>query len=325
MSAARRCALLLALLWLAPPLPPGGGLAHADDPAAAAARHNRRGKILFGRGRFSKALKAFEAAYAAHPDPRFLFNTARTHERLGHTDQAVNTWIRCVDAAADDAQRAEAMAGLRATCAQAGRALLDIDWLPPDATVTVDGEAIDPPGLRCLPGGDVSVEARADDHETARRRVTLAAGEVHALPLRLVRAGEAAPPAASVPETGPTAPVAPSQTADSPPWGWILLGGAAAAAITGGALYGVAFDRFATADELDPTAPGYDRRFDDLTAEGEALQIGAIVAFAGAAAAGVGAWLLWDAGDSKDTSASRMVVAPLVGPREAGVRWSVRF
>lgn len=74
--------------------------------------------------------------------------------------------------------------------------------------------------------------------------------------------------------------------ADEVQWGWVTLGASAAAVVAGGVLYGVAYDKYATANDLDPRVAGYDAAFDDLIAEGEGLQIGAYVSF------GIGAALL---------------------------------
>lgn len=85
-------------------------------------------------------------------------------------------------------------------------------------------------------------------------------------------------------------------------WGWVAAGVGIAAVVTSAVLYGVAYDRFKTANELDPKLPDYSSRFDDLIGEGDELQIGSYVT------AGVGVLmivptvLLWESGDPEPTA-----------------------
>lgn len=88
-------------------------------------------------------------------------------------------------------------------------------------------------------------------------------------------------------------------------WGWVTLGAGAAALVAGGVLYGVAYDRYDTANGLDPRAPGYGTTFDDLIGEGEGLQIGAYVSFGIAGALAIPTlFLLLDEGDDAPPEAA---------------------
>lgn len=66
-----------------------------------------RGVTLFRRGRFDAALQAFMAAYQFSPQPEVIYNVARTSERLGRKQDAIdyyNEYLRAAPRAIDRAQ-----------------------------------------------------------------------------------------------------------------------------------------------------------------------------------------------------------------------------
>lgn len=97
MARAARVAIALALLC---------GPAVADE---AQEQHRQLGAALFASERYEDALREYEAAWAASPDPALAAEIGRTHQRLGHTADAL-TWYRrflAGPAIADDTVRAE--------------------------------------------------------------------------------------------------------------------------------------------------------------------------------------------------------------------------
>lgn len=341
--------LVLALLCVAPPV-----------LAQTAESLNEQGKISYGRGAYAEALAAFQAAWDADPDPRYLLNTAKTLEKLDRLADAVDAWERHRAVAPDPAPAIQAIERL---CPMAGRAFVTVTTSEP-APVTVGGAARPTP--LCLPPGRHTLAASAGER-TARLDVTAKAGARSEVLLVLeapapmgtlrvrsdvlpatVRVDErpagVAPLALSVPAGIHTVEVSaegrPPWThtarveagevleveaftggepvavvAEPFNWGWVTAGVGIASLVTAGVLYGVAYDRFKTADGLDPKEPGYSARFDDLIATGDELQIGSYVM------AGVGVLmvvptvLLWETGDP----------APPTTAAGASMRWALTF
>jgi tetratricopeptide (TPR) repeat protein len=62
------------------------------DPAAEAKAHSSRATTLYNLGRFGEALAEYEAAYMAIQDPPFLFNVAQCHRKLGHSQEALDSY-----------------------------------------------------------------------------------------------------------------------------------------------------------------------------------------------------------------------------------------
>jgi hypothetical protein len=87
---------LIALAVAAAPLP----LAHVQPSAATDSPDVEamvtEASAAFDAGDFDGAIAAFERAYAAKPDPRFLYNIGRIHEEAGQLDLAVDYYRRFV-------------------------------------------------------------------------------------------------------------------------------------------------------------------------------------------------------------------------------------
>ena len=89
--------------------------AHAEgDRAAEARRHFAAGTRLYAQGRFTEALREFEAANRIKPDPALLYDLGQTHRALGHTEEALSHWRAYVDTAAYAANRDEVVAKIEA-------------------------------------------------------------------------------------------------------------------------------------------------------------------------------------------------------------------
>lgn len=68
-------------------------VAHAD-PAANARQHFQAGEAHYRAERYAQAIDEYRAAYAALPEPAFLFNIAQAYRLGGDTTQAIEHYRR---------------------------------------------------------------------------------------------------------------------------------------------------------------------------------------------------------------------------------------
>lgn len=254
-------ALALASLLVAP-------VVHADATADAKA-HFKRGSDLYRQARYADAIGAFEAAYEARPSGVLHFNIAQCHEKLGDIPNALrryHLYLRETPKADDRATVETAIANLEKRLAERGLQQLLVYSSPLGATVTVDGKArgTAPVSLE-LPPGPHDVGVALSGHQTATRRVTIAADKSLELDFTLVKATAApvvmtepapaatkppdAPLAAKPPDltpkpadttsTLPPAVVAPAETEHTRLFTWIAAG-TAGAALAGAVVMGIA-------------------------------------------------------------------------------------
>jgi hypothetical protein len=198
---------------------------------------------------------------------------------------------------ADEA--AAARSAIEVLCHEAGHGLVRVESDPPGAAVGVDdANTSEPsPATLCLaPGSHVLVVRSAAS--AARRAIDVTAGTQQSLTISIE-----APRVAAV--EVPVAETAAPPEVEAPfNWGWVAAGIGIASVVTAGVLYGVAYDRFKTADELDPRSANYDSRFDDLIDEGNALQIGSYVTGGIGVLMVVPTLLLWETGDAPQPAAA---------------------
>ncbi|MBI2894353.1 MAG: tetratricopeptide repeat protein, partial [Deltaproteobacteria bacterium] len=74
----------------------------------------QQGIALYERGDFRDALELFERGYAIEPEPAFLYNIGRCHERLGELDLAVEAYERYLSASPEGSDAADVQARIRA-------------------------------------------------------------------------------------------------------------------------------------------------------------------------------------------------------------------
>jgi len=87
--------------------------AHADDEPAAvpdeatrqARQHFDAAERLFALGRFTEALREYEAAFEAKPLPAFLFNIGQCHRNLGDYAAAIFSFRKYLHLASDAPNR----------------------------------------------------------------------------------------------------------------------------------------------------------------------------------------------------------------------------
>jgi hypothetical protein len=65
----------------------------ADDAATASLKkHYEQGAKYYNIGKYDEAIKEFEAAYEAKPDPLILYNLAQAHRLAGHNTEALRIY-----------------------------------------------------------------------------------------------------------------------------------------------------------------------------------------------------------------------------------------
>ncbi len=271
------------------------GRAHAGaDPADGRGRAGTlldEGRRRFEAGDARGALERFEAAYAAYPSPRILYNLGYALARVGRQAEAAQTLDRFLRECATDVEvsedrRRNARDELKALVARIGR--IELLGAPPTARVRVDGARlaeVPPPRFVYVAPGPHQVEIEVDGFQPLSLPVEAAAGGRAPLAVKLepVAAARAAP--------APRAPDAPAPAAQAPRgrvWTWVAGGLGLALAGTGAA---VALSARADFDEYQRTTSG--ARFDELrdSIPGKATA-GSVLLGTGAAAL-AGAVALW--------------------------------
>ena len=85
----------------------GAARAGEDAQTKIAKKHFYAGEKLFALGRFSDALKEYEAAFDAKPLPAFLFNIGQCHRNLHDYDAAIFSYRKYLSLLPDAPNRAE--------------------------------------------------------------------------------------------------------------------------------------------------------------------------------------------------------------------------
>jgi hypothetical protein len=178
-------------------------LAQAGTPAASPADKARatgllrEGNSLYKKGDYTGALDKFEAAYAAMPSPKLLFNIGQARRDLGLTVDAIEAFDKFLSLATDASPKtiAEARTHLADLQRKAGR--LQILCETPGAVLGVDGKEV---GVAPLPGPLWTAPGRhmiTATHATAAPGLAYAevtAGRQHTVTVRLSPLAPAAPP-----------------------------------------------------------------------------------------------------------------------------------
>jgi len=91
---------------------PSHVLAEPDSNDAKLRLLESMGRRAFKEGRYPDAIDAFQAAYLMEPDPRYLYNIGRSHERAGNVAEAIEHLTEYVEQDIGDKDRADAEAVL---------------------------------------------------------------------------------------------------------------------------------------------------------------------------------------------------------------------
>lgn len=114
----------------------------AESDKAAAMAHYETATRLYEVREYADALKEFKAAYVAHPDPAFLFNTGQCLRKLGRDTEALDFFQQYLKKTPpEDPNRAAAEARIRE---------FEADRVPRPEAAAKAG-AISPPPLTAMP------------------------------------------------------------------------------------------------------------------------------------------------------------------------------
>jgi tetratricopeptide (TPR) repeat protein len=257
------CLMLLAILAQASP--PTG------DPQAKAQAQTLlgQGTKLYQQGDVAGALEKFNAAYAAYPSPKLMFNIAQANRDLGRPVEALEAFEKFLAGAADTSP--ETVADVRKSVAELQRKLgrIQIDCETAGAEVSVDGKSV---GVAPLPElvwatpGRHQVAAKHASAAPAIEDADVTAGSVSTVTLQL--RPQAASLAAPAPKAAPNFDVqatAPSSEANEGwwlgrKWTWVAAGSTvllAAGAVTFGLLMQSKFDSLrSSCGAGNPARPG---------------------------------------------------------------------
>lgn len=157
-----------------------GANAEEETPEMQEAMERFEGaQALFDRGDYRAALAEFQRIYdllEGHPRRYFvLFNLGRSYEELHRYDRAIELYQRYLDEGGDQAEdRADVEASLRALERLLGTVAIRVTG-PDTAEVWIGewqvGEA---PGEIRIPGGQHTIEVRAQGFEVARQTIEVA-------------------------------------------------------------------------------------------------------------------------------------------------------
>ncbi|MGA9656701.1 MAG: tetratricopeptide repeat protein, partial [Polyangia bacterium] len=157
--------VLLTILAQATPLTP--------DPQAKAQAQEllSQGSKLYGQGDVIGALEKFQAAYAAFPSPKLMFNIAQAERELGRPVEAMEAFEKFLEGATDASP--DKIADARKSVAQFQKSLgrILVECGTSGVEVSVDGGRV---GVTPLPG---PIWATPGIHQVAARH----AGEAPAI------------------------------------------------------------------------------------------------------------------------------------------------
>lgn len=206
--------------------------------------------VMFREGRFAEALAELQQAEplvdGTEVHPLVRFNIARCHEELGQLPDAVRAYERYLELTDANAKRRARAATAVAQLTPQAQGGLAIECVAPGARVTIgtllpDGAPC-PVEIKGVFAGQYAVTVTADGFAPETRQLRVKAGEVARVRVESAR----------IEPTPTTAVVAPvKETSSNDIWGWVLIGGGVASAVTGGILHAAAEAPCENFDELD--------------------------------------------------------------------------
>jgi len=119
---------LLLLGWISLSAAQPASQPAGEDLVKRVEKSYAEGAAMFKAGAYKKALERFKAAYAMIPVSNLLYNMGRCYEALGHIDEALSHYKRCMDdpessqeAKVRSAQRYEMLVKAKVSGAKAAR------------------------------------------------------------------------------------------------------------------------------------------------------------------------------------------------------------
>jgi tetratricopeptide (TPR) repeat protein len=177
-------------------------LAEPEAPSQrGAAERFAAGEEAYARGDFVRAGDAFEAAYAADPQPASLWNAARSWHRAGERARAANLYRRYIrEAPADAPDRDEATRAMLELVERLGR----LEIVAPGAgPLSVDGRPAPADVVFVDPGSHLVETSFGADR--VQREVTVQEGAAATVLLEKPKPAHAVPSATAPPSQPPVA------------------------------------------------------------------------------------------------------------------------
>jgi hypothetical protein len=304
----------------------GSSACAEGDPAAVAEALFRSGRQLMAQGNYAEACPKFAESNRIDPKLGTLLNLAQCHEHTGKTATAWAEYVRAGETAArlGQAQRElvarERAAALEPTlphvvieaAATPGLAVM-LDEQPIGAGAFSTAIPVDP--------GDHVVRATAPDKKPFVESFALQAGPAgRTVRVSFLDAETPVPTPAAATPRGDSASESSATVKGSPArrtWGWVI-GGAGVAMVGVGAYFGIhAFSMKSTAEsECDAAGACTPAGNDAMSSMKTSETISTVSFLAGAAAVGVGAYLVLSAGGP--SASSPPTAALRVAPERGG-------
>jgi len=215
----------------------------AAQDAEEARRHFDRAETAYKLGRYTLAIREYEAAYKAMPDAAFLFNIAQAHRQQFYIDRKAGnlqkalalykTYLRetkkppnrtMVLKLIDELKGVLTAVESRRSETNEGKLLLGAEGSSVGASVSIDGKAVGKlPLSRKLVAGAYVVKVERENYRPWSMTVTIVAGRDMEIPVKLIGADQNVDPA----------PVATSAPLYRRWWFWTAVGVVAAGAGVG--------------------------------------------------------------------------------------------
>jgi len=175
--------------------------------AKKAARMEKVGKAAYRQRKYDDAVIAFEAAYEADAQPKFLYNIARCHEKKGELAKAAEFYDRYLTEApdAEDREEVATQAEFLTKKLKKTMAKLVVTSVPSGAGLRVQGEGekldVKTPWSGWLAPGRYEISILLTGHQEHTQKLALAAGDQQKVQAELkAEGGEEAVAAAAVEE-----------------------------------------------------------------------------------------------------------------------------
>lgn len=299
---------------------PQSAFAQPSDAHAAAEEKFRQGREALERADYKLALEMFQKSQALEAGRGKLLNIAICEEKLGRLTEATRHILELLPQLAPDDER-RTIARKQLTALEARTPHLRIDLAassPPDTTVSADGSPVPKAALGTeIPynPGKHAISVAAPGRAERRYELSLEEGQRAVLPVEpglvVVVAG-----------TGNVGAASPAPTTSSRRTVGFVVGGVGLAGLGVGAITGIlSLGDHASALEACPLKVKCSTAVVDQAKAGQSLSVVSTVAFAaGAAAAGVGLYLVLSSGKSPaSAAASQLGVTLLPGGGSLGI------
>jgi len=247
------------LLAAAPPALAGP----TTEDEREADRLDKVGKDAFRSGAYDDAAIAFKAAWEADPTPGRLYNLGKAYQRAGDLERAIATYQRYLDEVpdAEDAQQVEEGIDFLRVKLERTKVPLEVTTYPDGATLGIECGDTRVGGTTPWSGwllpGPCRVRIDRDGYQTVTQELTLVLDDPQDLQVVLKPPPKDAPPPKD--PNDPKDPGGPKGPGGSPPGPegppllplevWGAFGGAAAALVASGVLFGVSQAKLADYDD----------------------------------------------------------------------------